>query len=202
MCFVNGWFSTNTHEFLDPVISNTYILAAGNVTQIATLYQPSTLRCLAGGYPRPSVTWFKGKSMLPYQTEQYHFGTDYSMTLTRVGLVDLGEYTCQAYTTTGKPSMSTIVLMAYGPVHTVRPDEREFLKYIIANPEVHSTPSPDPRSHYRPTRPPPRVIPRPYINNNFRKYSEGLKLLNQHIKHQTNLAITHFLWHVVYNFFF
>lgn len=162
----------NTHACsLDPVISSTYILAAGNKTQIATLNQPSILRCLAGGYPKPSVTWWRGTDMLPYESEQYQIGNDYSLTISRVRLSDLGEYTCQAYTISAKPSVSTIVLKAYGPVHTAHPSEQGYLRYIITAPEVPTTPRPDPRYPYRPVRPPPRVIPRPYVNERLSKYN-------------------------------
>lgn len=163
-------FVSNTHAFLDPVTTSTYILGARNVTQIATLNQPSTLRCLAGGYPKPSVSWWKGQVMLPFESEQYRFGIDYSMRITRVGLSDLGEYTCQAYSTSGKPTASIVVLKAYGPVHTTSPYDREYLKYIITSPEVPTTPRPDPRYPYRPTRPPPRIIPSPVVNVNLSKY--------------------------------
>lgn len=156
--------------FLDPVNTSTYIFAAGNITQIATLYQPSTLRCLAGGYPKPSVTWWKGQIMLPFENEQYHLGIDYSMTLSRVLLSDLGEYTCQAYTTSGKPSVSTIVLKAYGPIHTTYPSDRDYLKYIITLPEVTARPQPDSRYPYRPVRPSPGVVAKPILNDNLSKY--------------------------------
>lgn len=147
----------NTHDFLDPVNTSTYIYGAGNVTQIATLNQPTILRCLAGGYPKPSVTWWKGTVMLPMFTDQYQFGADYSMTLTRVGLSDLGEYTCQAYSISGKPSVSTVVLRAYGPVHTTDPSEQPFLRYLLPPPELPAPSRPDPRYPYRPVRPPPVV---------------------------------------------
>ena len=92
-------------------------LAAGIVqtdpSLVLSLGAPATLYCLAYGFPRPTVTWWKGTRMLalegdglsqvspgtiynqPVFSDITGQGEDGTLHLADVRLSDLGPYTCQ-----------------------------------------------------------------------------------------------------------
>jgi len=122
-------------------------------SSIISLGAPASLVCLAYGYPRPTVTWWKDMSMLPIQHERiYQEGYGYTLHIRTVALSDLGPYTCQAYNGLGEAASATIEMRAMGPVHASPADQR-YLKYVEDTPEVPVTTT-TPRYGYRPTRPP------------------------------------------------
>lgn len=125
-----------------------------NATAIVTLAQPATIRCLAGGYPRPHVTWWRGTEMLPLKSTHYEVNRDNSLVISTVELSDLGPYTCQAYSGYGKALSIYVTLKAYGPVQIQNPDDEKYLKYIIQPLLVTSTPHTPPYDVY-----PPQILP-------------------------------------------
>ncbi|XP_058455699.1 papilin isoform X2 [Malaya genurostris] len=136
----------------DPVPRDAYIVGPMNDTQVVELNQPASIRCPAGGFPKPIVTWWRETFMMPIKL----INRDYSLQFTRVRLSDLGSYVCQAYSGAGKGISKTVTLKAYGPVHISDPVDEKYLRFI-----VHSRPAPVPT--YRPVLPHhPRPTPPVY----------------------------------------
>jgi len=129
---------------------------------VATLSQPSELRCLAGGYPKPFVTWWRGDKILPLKDDRFEITREYSLVFTKVELYDLGPYVCQAYNSIGKPVSIQVTLKAHGPVHVRNEEDRKYLQYLESAPTAPpSTPRPQVVYPYRPTALPPRIRPTP-----------------------------------------
>lgn len=159
----------------DPTVRGADIVADTSVT-VVVLGNPVIIHCHAIGWPRPSVTWWRGERMLPFSSERYEQFRDYSLLVRRVSFRDLGPYTCQAYNGYGRPSSYTIILQAIGPVYTVDTDDFEYRRYLIPAPQ------PDPRllvpstttttttpAPFRPRPTAPQVSyvpPRPSLGNN------------------------------------
>lgn len=144
---------SNKHP--EPVEHSAYVLGPVNSTAIATLGRDVTIRCLAGGFPRPTVTWWRGQTMLGFANRRHQMRKDYSLTVATVELADLGPYTCQAYTGSGKPATLTVTLQAYGPVHSSRPEDTPYLRYVLNRPQQ---PQREPQREREPER---RVEQRP-----------------------------------------
>lgn len=125
--------------------------------------KPATLRCLAGGQPKPTVYWWRGTNMLPYKTDRYEVTREFSLVFEKVELHDLGPYVCQAYNSIGKPVSIQITLKVRGPVHVRNEDDRKFLQYVDSEPI--KAPSTTPRQNisypYRPTSLPTQTRPTP-----------------------------------------
>jgi hypothetical protein len=136
-----------------------YIIGNKNSTQIVTLNQPATLRCLAGGVPNVYISWWKGKNLIPYTdtiSQRFEITKDYSLVFKRVELSDLGTYLCEAYSGLGKPVSIQVTLKAIGPVHIKNPEDEIYRQYLVPVPEA-----PRPSYPYRPTMAtPPRLPPR------------------------------------------
>ncbi len=80
---------------------------------------------------------------------------EYSLRLHRVGLLDLGPYTCQAYSGTGQPASFTVVARAIGPVApATNAKEQDLMRYVVNAPQP-----PPPETYYR--TPPPGGVYRP-----------------------------------------
>lgn len=141
-----------------------YILGDSNSTVMSTLSQPATLRCLAGGHPKPFVTWWRGDKILPLKDDRVEITRDYSLILNKVDINDLGPYVCQAYNSIGRPVSIQVTLKARGPVHARNEDDGKYLQYVDSDysapqpttprPFITHPPSPPPR-----TRPPPPYYP-------------------------------------------
>ena len=122
--------------------------------------------CLAYGFPKPTVTWWKGTSMLNLNSER-HSIQEYSLNLHSVSLADLGPYTCQAYNGGGSPASHSLTmqvsaippcnlppcsLQVYGPVYPA-PGEQQYMRYVVARPTAPRRPAATPRpSVYKPVR--------------------------------------------------
>lgn len=138
-----------------------YILGDSNTTVVTPLQQSATLRCLAGGHPKPFVTWWRGDKILPLKDDRVEITRDYSLILARVDLVDLGPYVCQAYNSIGRPVSIQVTLKTHGPVHARNEEERNYLQFVESEPFVPtSTYRPYVPSQTRPTQ--PRTRPTPY----------------------------------------
>lgn len=127
-----------------------------NATQIVALTEPASLRCLAGGHPKPFVSWWHGDEMIPLNTARYQVTRDFSLELTKVELSDLGPYVCQAYSGSGKPVSVSITLKAYGPVSITDPEEEKYRQYVIEQREEVPTRRPPTPPTFRPR---PTVVP-------------------------------------------
>lgn len=136
-----------------------YILGDSNSTEVATISHPATLRCLAGGHPKPFVTWWRGDKILPLKDDRVEITRDYSLMLNRVELNDLGPYVCQAYNSIGRPVSIQVTLKARGPVHARSEDDRKYLQYVDSEPY---TPPTTPRPQISYPSPQPRTRPTPY----------------------------------------
>lgn len=151
----NAWMFTLLFvcecSFVDPEKTKAYILGEANSTQIVTLNKPATVRCLAGGYPKPFISWWKGTELLPYKSTRFEVTQEFSLVFNQIELSDLGPYICQAYSGSGKPVSKYVTLRAIGPVHTNNDDDRQYFKYLIDAPSISVTP----QVHY------PNIIHRP-----------------------------------------
>ncbi len=144
---------------------------------VVVLGGPIIIHCHAIGWPRPSVTWWRGERMLPLSSERYEQFRDYSLLVRRVSFRDLGPYTCQAYNGYGRPSSHTVILQAIGPVYSVDADEVEFRRYLLPPPQpdprlIPSTTTTTTPSPFRPRPTPPQTyytLPpqRPNLGNLF-----------------------------------
>lgn len=123
-----------------------------NSSQIVSLTKSAALRCLAGGNPKPFVSWWHGDEMIPLNTARYQVTRDFSLELSKVELSDLGPYVCQAYSGSGKPVSVSITLKTYGPVSITDPEDEKYRQYVI-----------EPREEVPTRRPiaPPTFRPRP-----------------------------------------
>lgn len=147
--------------FLDPQPGKAYIVGEANSTKIVNLKQSASIRCLAGGYPKPYVSWWKGSDLLPLKSDRYEVNRDYSLVFNQVELSDLGPYICHAYSGKGKPVSIYVTLKAYGPIQVATKEEEPYLQYIVSPTDV-AVPTP-PSYPYRPpiVRPLPRVPEQP-----------------------------------------
>lgn len=146
---------------VDPVDAKAYILGDANTTQIVNLEQPATVRCLAGGHPKPFVSWWKGTDLLPLKTTRFEQTKDFSLVFYKIELSDLGPYICQAWSGAGKPVSKYVTLKAIGPVHPSTDNDRQYLKYIVDAPLQPQVPHvPHPPHVYYPEVVHPRPSPR------------------------------------------
>ncbi|XP_053682403.1 papilin [Sabethes cyaneus] len=149
----------------DPVPRDAYIAGPLNDTQVVELNAPTSIRCPAGGFPKPIVTWWRETFMMPIKL----INRDYSLQFMRVRLSDLGPYVCQAYSGAGKGISRTVTLKAFGPVQLTDPVDEKYLRYIVHTrpvppptyrPVAHHYPRPTPSVYYTPP-PTPEHIPEP-----------------------------------------
>jgi hypothetical protein len=143
------------------VDDSAYIVGEKNSTVVAILQQPAVLRCAAGGYPKPHVTWWRRDLMLPLKDDRYEITREYSLRFSRVELHDLGPYICQAYNSFGRPVSMHVTLKARGPVRPRTIEDQKYMEYIVNEPEPTRrpffTPPTTVRTTLRPrTRPPVR----------------------------------------------
>lgn len=156
MCVSGIAFFSHPLLNVDPVPSKAYILGDANTTKIVELNQPAVVRCLAGGYPKPIVSWWRGTEILPLRSTRFEVNRDYSLVFNQIQLTDLGPYICQAYSGEGKPVSVSIVLKAIGPAHANDENEEQYLKYIIDAPASPATQAPPPPPPYIPVITTPR----------------------------------------------
>lgn len=121
---------------------NAYILGDANTTQVVELHKPAALRCLAGGFPKPIVSWWKGTEILPLRTSRFEVTREYSLVFNSIELTDLGPYICQAYSGEGRPVSSHITVKAIGPVYPNSTEEERYMQYVIEPSSVPIIPTP------------------------------------------------------------
>lgn len=126
----------------DPKTREAAVVPWNPKSQLASLGSEMKLYCRAVGWPRPSVTWWRGPHMLPISSVEYEQFRDGSLKIRMIALGSLGPYTCQVYNGYGRATSQTVVLRALGPVSNVRPGDRIYLQYIVDPPKAPSTSTP------------------------------------------------------------
>lgn len=130
---------------------------------VVQLGAPAVLQCYAVGWPRPSVTWWRGERLLPFSSERYEQRRDFSLLLRTVALRDLGPYVCQAYNGLGRATSWTLTVQAVGPVYSSDPDDAPYNAFLVNPRQDTSEPQRPPQRPRPPYRPPvqPERIPQP-----------------------------------------
>ncbi|XP_046402802.1 LOW QUALITY PROTEIN: papilin [Ischnura elegans] len=135
----------------EPKIHEAAVIGDEATYVVVTLSVPTTLHCRAIGWPRPSITWWRGERMLPLSSNRFEQRRDMTLLIRSVGLQDLGPYTCQAYNGIGRAASWTVTLQAVGPVAGLSPNS-PYAQYLITRPVIPTR---------TPYRPPVRPLPRP-----------------------------------------
>lgn len=155
---------------VDPTPHPANVLGDEDPKLTVSLGAPTALLCYAYGWPRPSITWWRGDKMLPLSSTQYEQKRDYSLLIHSVKLSNLGIYTCQAYNGLGKAASYSITVQAIGPVHYTNPEDEQYVKYLVQP----QTPRPETNVRYpeqpRPT--PQQYVPQPYTEPSPEIYPE------------------------------
>ncbi|KAL1122940.1 hypothetical protein AAG570_003265 [Ranatra chinensis] len=112
---------------------------------LASLGGAATLHCLAIGFPRPAITWWRGSRIIPLNAEGYEQRRDNSLFVGKVTLSDLGYYTCQAYNGLGRAASWSVALKAYGPPGLVQdPNDISYNQFLVEPPPGFYRPQPLP----------------------------------------------------------
>lgn len=135
---------------LEPHDHSAAIVGEPNTFITVTINSPTILHCYAMGWPRPFVTWWHGDRMLPLSSEYYEQDSEYTLLIRSVTISNLGIYTCQAYNGIERPASWSMTLQAIGPIHNVKPEHQEYLKYLVQPPRRPVTEKP--QYPYRPAR--------------------------------------------------
>lgn len=129
-----------------------YIYGDKNVTQIVQLNRPAVIRCPAGGYPQPHVSWWRNNQIFGFNAnrDRAEMARDYSLVFNTIQLSDLGLYTCEVYNKR-RPVSLRVTLKAVGPARALTHEDAQYLQYVLdpATAPVTQRPS----YPYRPTRP-------------------------------------------------
>ncbi|CAG2058286.1 unnamed protein product, partial [Timema podura] len=145
-----------TLDITEPTSRPAEVIGEDSTYVVVALGAPTVLQCYAIGWPRPSVTWWRGDRMLPFSSELFEQRRDYSLLIHSVTLRNLGPYTCQAYNGLGRAASWTVTVQAVGPVYSENPEDVEYTKYLVHPPQRPETPivAERPTYPYRPARPP------------------------------------------------
>ncbi|XP_032578299.1 papilin isoform X5 [Drosophila sechellia] len=144
-------------QVTEPVSQPAYIYGNKNVTQIVELNRPAVIRCPAGGFPEPHVSWWRNGQMFGLKNNL--MTRDYSLVFNSIQLSDLGLYTCEVYNQR-RPVSLRVTLKAVGPVRPLSPEEEQYMQYVL-NPATRPV-TQRPSYPYRPTR--PAYVPEPTVN--------------------------------------
>ncbi|KAH9633694.1 hypothetical protein HF086_009028 [Spodoptera exigua] len=128
----------------DPVRAPVGIAGDENAVVTGELGSPLTVRCLAYGYPPPTVFWYRGYdgTMVPYNDAVFEARGNVLL-IRSLAIETLGQYTCQAYNGEGKAASWVVNVRAYRP-------EGLFIENDMLVPR--GTPAPRPRT------PPPTTM--------------------------------------------
>ncbi|XP_077522114.1 uncharacterized protein LOC144133127 [Amblyomma americanum] len=75
-----------------------------------TVFETARLPCLAMGYPRPSVSWYRHPMLLLRPRGRYSFQPDYTLVIRKVAFKDAGIYMCSAYNSHGPKAFWNVTL--------------------------------------------------------------------------------------------
>ena len=80
--------------------------------------------------------------MLPLTDGNVEQTSGYGLRIRRVGLRDLGAYTCQAYNGLGPADSATFVLQVLGPIDrsSLAPEDRKYLSFVVDAPTYYTEP--------------------------------------------------------------
>ncbi|XP_037073511.1 papilin-like [Pollicipes pollicipes] len=119
---------------LDPRPAPVRVLRPSLAEQpVADLGGPAVIRCHAYGWPRPIVTWWRERRLLPRSSAQYRQRDDHALVIGIVRLPDLGIYTCQAYNGRGRAVSWQAQLRAHGPVDAAPPVLWPYLRFVVTS---------------------------------------------------------------------
>ena len=110
-----------------------------NAEVVVTLGSAAVLQCYAYGWPKPYITWWRGERMLPLSSEQYEQRHDHSLLIYKVGLRNLGHYTCQAYNGKGKANSWTVTVKAVAHPTSSSPEDIQFHQYLLPPDQVSTS---------------------------------------------------------------
>ncbi|KAF9807223.1 hypothetical protein SFRURICE_008616 [Spodoptera frugiperda] len=101
---------------LDPVHTPVGIAGDENAVVTGELGYPLSVRCLAYGYPPPTVFWYRGfdGTMVPYNDAVFEARGNVLL-IRSLAIETLGQYTCQAYNGEGKAASWVVNVRAYRP---------------------------------------------------------------------------------------
>uniref|UniRef100_A0A0K8V734 Papilin n=2 Tax=Bactrocera latifrons TaxID=174628 RepID=A0A0K8V734_BACLA len=145
-----------------PLETPAYVYGEKNATQLVSLNRPAQVRCPAGGYPAPHVSWWRDRKRLGLISDRFELTRDYSLMFRSIQLTDLGPYTCEVWNGLGRPTSMKVILKAVGPARAVTNAESPYLQYIIDPARAPVTRRPTyPYRPQRPPQPPPPVYVEP-----------------------------------------
>ncbi|XP_059058317.1 papilin-like [Achroia grisella] len=99
----------------DPVTSPAGIAGDRDAVVYGEIGQSLTIQCLAYGYPRPSVLWYRGPTgtLVPFSSSIYE-ARDFGLLIRKLEVDQLGSYTCEAYNGVGRPASWTVEVKTRG----------------------------------------------------------------------------------------
>ncbi|KAH9384024.1 hypothetical protein HPB48_026007 [Haemaphysalis longicornis] len=72
--------------------------------------ETARLACVAVGFPRPIVQWYRKSKQLPQRSARYATLGDFTLAIRNVTLEDEGIYMCRAYNYHGDPAVLKVSL--------------------------------------------------------------------------------------------
>ena len=105
------------------------------------------------------IRWRDGTTILPVSTDNLEQTSGYGLRIRRVGLRDLGHYTCQAYNGLGPAESSSFVLTVIGPIDrsSIGREDQAYLRYVVDAPTNNIYRPPPDTNRYRPPSPDERT---------------------------------------------
>ena len=106
-----------------------------NATVTGELGSPLQVRCLAYGYPPPSVFWHRGfdeAAMVLYSDTEYEMREN-DLIIKDLDTNTVGQYTCRAYNGIGEAASWKVVVQAYQPQGLLIP-----YPWLVSRPETQS----------------------------------------------------------------
>ncbi|KAL3188602.1 hypothetical protein MRX96_022604 [Rhipicephalus microplus] len=76
-----------------------------SATVTVTVSETARMACLAVGYPRPVVQWYRNSKQLPQRSSRYAQLDDFTLAVRNVTQEDEGIYMCRAYNYHGQPAV-------------------------------------------------------------------------------------------------
>ena len=127
---------SQTFTLADPVRMLVVISGDENAVVTGDLGSPLRVRCLAYGYPPPSVFWYRGYEgvMVPYNDAVYETRGNVLL-IKKLAIETLGKYTCQAYNGEGKAATWVVFVRAYQPEGSFIENE-----FLVPRNELTSSP--------------------------------------------------------------
>ncbi|XP_059485336.1 papilin-like isoform X2 [Neocloeon triangulifer] len=131
-CSAKNGVSTRIQlEVKDGLVTAAEIVRVNPYMQVH-LNSPAILHCYAMGWPRPSVTWWRGERMVPMASKGHQENRkDFTLLIKSVTPEDLGPYTCQAYNSIGKATSWTITVQGYKAADAIFSGSEDYFQYLV-----------------------------------------------------------------------